>query len=71
VFLPEISLRGVYNEIPNIMKLYEALPTQVFKVVVKSSQRAKGWQRAGKGHILFLDQTTNGTLEAQKAECPQ
>ena len=27
-------------------------------------------QRAGKGHILFLDQSTKGTLEAQRAQCP-
>ena len=26
-------------------------------------------QRAGKGHILVLDQTTKGTLEAQMAWC--
>jgi len=51
----------VHNEIHNIKKLCE-----VFKVVAKSSQRAKGWQRA---HFV-LDQTTNGTLEAQTAECP-
>jgi len=37
---------------------------QVFKVVAKSSQRAKGWQRTHfrPDHI--------GTLEAQKAKCP-
>jgi len=52
----------VHNKINNIKKLCEALP-QVFKVVLV----VKG-QRAGKGHIL--DQTTYGTLEAQKAECP-
>jgi len=51
VFLPEIAelKRGVHIEIPNIKKLCEALPTQVFKVVAKSSERAKSWQRA---HIV-------------------
>jgi len=57
----------VHNKIHNIKKLCEALPTQVFEVVAKSSQRAKGWQRA----YFVLDQITNGTLEAQKAECPK
>jgi len=27
-------------------------------------------QRVGKGHILLIDQTTKGTLEAQRAQCP-
>jgi len=45
--------------------LIEALPTQVFQVVAKSSR-----QRAGKGLILFSNQYTNYTLEAQKAQCP-
>ena len=27
-------------------------------------------QWAGKGHTLFSDQTTKGTLEAQRAQCP-
>ena len=40
--------------------------TQVFQVVAKSNQRAKGWQKA---HFA-LDQTTKGTLEAQMAQHP-
>jgi len=32
---------------------------------VKGKGLAKGWQRAGKGHFLFFDQTTKGTLEAK------
>jgi len=56
-------MRG-YNEIHNIKKHSEALPSQVFQVVAKSNQRAK----AGKGHILFSDQTTKDTLEARRAE---
>jgi len=35
----------VYNEIHNILKPREALPSQVFQVVAKSNQKAK----AGKG----------------------
>jgi len=57
--LPEI----LTNEIHNVGKPREALPSQVFQVVAKSNQRAKGWE----GH---LDQTTKGTLEAQWAQCP-
>ena len=40
--------------------------TQVFQVVTKV---IKG-QRVGKGHILLLDQTTKGILEAQMAQHP-
>jgi len=49
------NLRRVHNEIHNIRKPREALPSQVFQVAAKSNQRAKGWQRAraGKGHILL------------------
>ena len=35
----------------------------VFQVVAKSN-------RHGKGHIVIVDQTTKGTLEAQRARCP-
>ena len=52
------GLRGVHNEIHTIRKPSEALLGQVFQVVAKSNQRAKGWQRAyfvfrpvHKGHI--------------------
>ena len=48
------------------MESVEALPSQVLQVVAKSIKE----QRAGIGHILFLDQTTKGTLEAQRARCP-
>ena len=44
--------------IMRFMEAREALPSQVFQVVAKSNQRA----RAGKGHILLLDQTTKGTV---------
>ena len=57
---------GVHNEIHDTQKPSEALPGQVLQVVVKV---IKG-QRAGKGRILFLDQTTKGTMEAQRAQCP-
>jgi len=58
-------VQEVHNEIHNIKKLSEALPSQIFQVVAKSNQRAKGQQR----HILFLDQTTRAcTLEAQRAQ---
>jgi len=40
------NLFKVHNEIHNIPKPREALPSQVFQVVAKSNQRAKGWQRA-------------------------
>ena len=43
------------------------LACQVFQVVAKSHQSAKSWQRA---HLLLVDQTTTGTLEAQRAQCP-
>ena len=39
-----MSLRGVHNEIHNSQKLSEALLSQVFQVVGKANQRAKGWQ---------------------------
>ena len=48
------------------MEAWEALPSQVFQVVAKSNWRA----RAGKGHTLLLDQTTKGTFETQRAQCP-
>jgi len=57
---------GVHNEIHDTQKPSEALPGQVFQVVLKV---IKG-QRAGKGRILFSDQTTKGTMEAQRAQCP-
>jgi len=44
----------------------EALTSQVFQIAAKSNQRA----RAGKGHIFLLDQTTKGTFEAQRTQCP-
>ena len=47
MFLPEICLGGLHNEIPNnIQKPKEVLASQVFQVVAKSNQKAKGWQRA-------------------------
>ena len=44
------GLRGVHNEIHTIRKPCEALASQVFQVVAKTNQRAKGWQRA---HFVF------------------
>ena len=38
--------KRVCNEIHNMKNPMEALPSQVFQVVAKSNQRAKGWQRA-------------------------
>ena len=35
---------------------------------MESSYNGIQWKRAGKGHILFLDQTTKGTLEAKMGE---
>jgi len=35
VFLPEIVLRWVHNEIHDIQKPRETLPSQIFQVVVK------------------------------------
>jgi len=46
----EICLGRVNNEIHDIEWHREALPSQVVQVVIKG-------QRAGKGHILFSDQT--------------
>ena len=37
-----------------------------FKWLLKGNQLAE----AGKGHIVLLDQTTKGTLKAQRAQCP-
>jgi len=42
------------------------LPCQVFQEVAKVIKK----QMAGKGHILFFNQTTKGTMEAQRAQCP-
>jgi len=57
----KFCLRRVHNEIHNVQEPREALPSQVFQVVAKSNQRAKGWEKA----------STKGTLEAQWAQCPQ
>ena len=56
-------LRGVHNEIHNIQKPCEALPSQVFLEVIQG-------QRAAKGHILFLYQSTKGILKFQWAQYP-
>jgi len=60
MILPEVCLRGVHNE---IQKLREALPSQVFQVVAKSNQRAKGMAKGTsrpdhKGHIQRPSQNT-------------
>ena len=47
MFSSEIVLRGVHNEIHNMQKPSEVLPSQAFPVVAKSNQRA------GEGYILF------------------
>ena len=52
----------MHNEIHNVKKPSEALPSQGFQVVAKSIQRA----RAGKGHTMLLDQTTKGTVPSSK-----
>ena len=57
VFGAEIKLQplGSYKKQNKVLmssmttKPSEALPSQVFQVVAKSYQRAKGWQRAGGG----------------------
>ena len=57
----------MHDEIHNVKEALEALPTQVFQVVAKSS-KAKGQQRA---HFVFKPvHKINDTLEAQKAQCP-
>ena len=58
--------KRVHNEIHNLKKPSEVLPSQVFQVVAKSNQRANSWKRAH----FFPDQTTNGTLEDHRARCP-
>ena len=54
-------IRGERNEFQNMQK-----PSEALQVVAKAT---KG-QRAGKGYVLFSDQSTKGTLEAQRAQCP-
>ena len=62
--LPEICLRGVHDEIHNVKKPLKPSLLKYFKWLrMLSHQR----QRAGKEHILFSNQYTNDTLEAQKA----
>ena len=56
------NLFKVHNEIHNIPK---PCLVKYFKWLLKVIRG----QRAGKGHILLLDQTTKGTLEAQRAQC--
>ena len=57
--------KGVHDEIHNIKKPVKPCLLKYFKWLL-SHQR----QRAGKGLILFSNQYTNDTLEAQKAQCP-
>jgi len=56
-FQQHICLRGKHNEIHNMQKCSEALPSQVFQVVARSYQGL----RAGKVFTLLLDQFTKGT----------
>jgi len=55
----------VHDEIHNIKKPVKPCLLKYFKWLL-SYQR----QRAGQGLILFSNQYTNDTLEAQKAQCP-
>ena len=41
-------------------------PCIYFKWLLESNQCAE----AGKGHIVLFDQTTKGTLEVQRSQCP-
>ena len=66
VFSPEICLRGgacIMRSMPlrNLLKscLVRYFMKYIFLMPI-----------AGKGHIVLLDQTTKGTLEAQRAQCP-
>jgi len=56
---------GVHNEIHDIWRLFKPWLVKYFKWLLKVITG----KRAGKKHILILDQTTNGTLEAQRAQC--
>ena len=59
-----MSLRGVHNEIHNVQKPSEALLSQVFQVVGKGNQRAKGWQWV---HML-IDTDHKGTSQTLHAK---
>jgi len=55
----------VHDEIHNIKKPLKPCLLKYFKWLLSHQM-----QRAGKGLILFSNQYTNDTLEAQKAQCP-
>ena len=62
--MPEICLRGVHNEIHNIQKPHEALPSQVFLKVIQG-------QKAATGHILFLRiPVHNGHIKSPMGTAP-
>ena len=59
VFLPDICLTGVHNEIHDIQ---QPCLVKYFKWLLKVM--------AGKGHTLFSDQTTEGTFGSPKGTVP-
>ena len=67
--------RRVLNEIHDIWRGLKSCTIKYFKWLLKCNvikgQRAKGWQRVGKGYILFQtrSQRAHWNLEAQRAQC--
>jgi len=64
--MPEICLGGLHNEIHNIQKPKEVLPSQIFQVVAKSNQKAKGWQRA----YFVIRPDHKGNIRSPKGTVP-
>ena len=60
------ELRRVHNESHNIQKPREALPSQVFQVVAKSNQRAKGLAQG----TFCLQTRLQGHLKGTKGTLP-
>jgi len=66
VFSPEICLRGCIMRFITFKSPVKPCPVKYFKWFAKGNQGKGEWQRA---HFV-LDQTTKGTLEAQRAQYP-
>ena len=58
-----LARRGAHNEIHDTWRLLKPCLVKYFKWLLKVIKE----QRAGKGQILFVDQSTKGTLEARSA----
>ena len=56
----------MHNEIHDIWRLLKPSLVKYFEWFLKVIKEKE--QSAGKGHILFLDQTTKGTMQSTKSD---